>query len=87
MPCHKISKPEATRRPLPPASAVLFTVDGSLPRPGSKGTMQAPQAPATWDGPVWDGLKGGCDIDMGSFKGDTDIDVEVEVAPLQGIQI
>ena len=33
-------------RPLPPASSVLFTVDGSLPRPGSKGTMQAPQAQA-----------------------------------------
>ncbi|CAE7515057.1 unnamed protein product [Symbiodinium natans] len=32
-----------TMRPRPPASAVLFTADGSLPRPGSKGTLQAPQ--------------------------------------------
>ena len=34
-------------RPLPPASAVLFTADGSLPKPGSKGTLQAPQASPT----------------------------------------
>ncbi|OLQ07045.1 hypothetical protein AK812_SmicGene9660 [Symbiodinium microadriaticum] len=36
-----------TMRPLPPASAVLFTADGSLPKPGSTGTLQAPQ-----DGPI-----------------------------------
>lgn len=32
-------------RALPPASSVLFTVDGSVPKVGSKSTMQATQAP------------------------------------------
>ncbi|CAL1129064.1 unnamed protein product [Cladocopium goreaui] len=32
-------------RALPPATSVLFTVDGSVPRLGSKSTMQATQAP------------------------------------------
>jgi hypothetical protein len=33
-----------TARALPPATSVLFTVDGSVPRLGSKSTMQATQA-------------------------------------------
>ena len=32
-------------RPLPPATAVLYTVDGSVPRAGAPGTLQATQAP------------------------------------------
>ena len=35
---------EVSIRPLPPATWVLYTVDGSVPRQGAKGTQQAAEA-------------------------------------------